>query len=84
MNIDSANEIAKKHLEENPLDDSDFQWVLSIPKQIKNGWYYDYKYELIPGKEDPSEIGFSGAPGFLVSSDGKVQDLSWDQYQSLE
>jgi len=85
MNREKAIQIAKKFLQKNPLSHKDYRWVLSEPKEIEEGWYFDYKHECILNiPKDEWEL-FAGAPGFKVlSEDGSVVDIGWDEWQRFQ
>ena len=84
MDKDTAIRIAKKFLRENPVAHKDYRWVLSEPTQIQGGWYFDYKHECVANiPEDQWEL-FAGAPGFkILSEDGSVVDVGWDEWHRL-
>jgi hypothetical protein len=64
---------ARKHIEALPPDE-DCVWVLREGTRVASGWYFDYAFEALPGKELPI-VG--GAPGFLVMDDGSVRVVAW-------
>ena len=75
--ISIANEfLKKKNLEiSEPVK---FRWILSIPKEFKTAWYFDYKYETIDPKEN---IQLGGAPGFKVNKNNQlIENVSWEDY----
>ena len=58
-------------------------WVLRAGQRVSDGWYFDYALEPLRFIRDQQEPQFGGAPGFVVSDDGQVRDVSWGERDHL-
>ena len=84
--------IAQNHLDEmnNKLSNNKhsslrgtIKWVLDTPKEIKDAFYFDYKFELIKDVDD-DDFCVLGGPGYLIKKSTKeVVDLAWWEYSEL-
>ena len=58
-------------------------WVLEPGKRVTGGWFFYYGLEplrLIRTRGFPQ---FAGPPGFMVSDDGNVRGVGWDEFPKL-
>jgi hypothetical protein len=72
---------AKEHLAKNPFPVTGFRWRLGQGTRVPEGWYFDYEFEPTDGVADLPPVG--GAPGFVVSDQGRVEDASWNYYSQV-
>ena len=86
MNKAQAKQRAIRHLKTCVLMQKNFVWIVGDPKDLKDGWYFDYqskpKGEVL--HENWDTLG--GLPGFIVDKEsGDVRDVSWNEYhQEIE
>jgi hypothetical protein len=79
MNKEKAIRIAKEHLLEFEKKNKipNVRWIVREAREVKDGWYFDYSFELIDDSKGP--VYLTGAPGFIVSkSSAEIQVVSWD------
>lgn len=70
---------ARKHVASlTPIEDC--VWVVRKGMAVSDDWFFDYAFDVLPGKERPM---IAGAPGYFVQSDGSVQAVGWAEYHRL-
>lgn len=81
---EQAVEIARNHLEQNPMDSDRFVWKLTDPSPVEGGWLFEYSYERSCEPGDDHLEMFGGAPAFLITHDLDVRDLSWQEMLDVQ
>jgi hypothetical protein len=79
---DEAIGFARRHLDANPFPEEGIQWALEEGTLVADGWYFDYRFERIQGSDDLPL--YAGAKGFLVLHDGRIQIISWPEWQKRQ
>lgn len=84
MTESEVRKIAQDHIDQNNLDLSlGITYVLKEAFKVVNGYYFDYTFErIIPGKPDDLPM-MLGAPGFMVTSEGKIEVISMGKLREL-
>jgi hypothetical protein len=84
ITAEQARSIAQRHLDANPLGDPEYAWVLPAPREIPQGWYFDYMVKCLLDIPEEEWTTFLGAPGFLVSkASGEIRDVGWEELGDL-
>ncbi|MCE9611624.1 MAG: hypothetical protein K8R23_15610 [Chthoniobacter sp.] len=74
---------ARKHLDGTPPP-VDTVWVLEPAQRVASGWYFDYTFDYSSSTHETELPSVGGAPGFLVSDDGAVRVVGWNEHSQLQ
>jgi hypothetical protein len=79
---ESVLAIARRHVESlRPVEG--FVWRLAEGRRVAAGWYFDYQAERLPSNPPGPGSGFGYVPGFLVTEDGAVRVVGWDELREV-
>lgn len=83
MNSEEAKAIASAYLSKHPLEHDDYEWVVVEPRQVADGWYFDFETRCRRDVLKEQWESFAGAPGFIAKWDGTVRVVGWDELLRL-
>jgi hypothetical protein len=81
MTYEEARALAAQHLERDPFPHPDYRWRLPDGREVADGWYFDYAFEPVRPIPAAEQVGFGGAPGFIVvRDDATIRTVSWTEH----
>jgi hypothetical protein len=81
MTEQEAATVARNHLARDRFPDPEFEWVLTRPTRVEDGWYFDHRYDRVSGSgELPA---YAGPIGFVVGDDRTVHPLAYSAWREL-
>ena len=81
---DAAVKLAAKHASASHLDHPDYRMECELRGSTPEGWLFSYRIRCLKDIPSQDQEKFAGAPGFLVSREGGIRDLSWPMYTKIE
>lgn len=78
---EKAKQLAKRYLEQNPLQHPDYVWTLPEGRECKTGWYFDFTFKCLKNIPENEWEGVAAAFGFVVNqSNGQIRCISASEY----
>jgi hypothetical protein len=80
LSHDQALVHARQHLysQRPPVE---WVWVLKAGRRVAEGWYFIYCLEPLRFIRDHDGARFGGAPGFLVTDEGRVRVVGLQEHE---